>query len=64
MKSWRTTTFGIICWLICGWLLWQGNDANQFNIHRISDSLHYLVLPFLAFAVGWGFWHARDHKSQ
>lgn len=48
--------------MLSAWLLWQGVDANEYSIHRISDSLHYLVLPFLAFAVGWGLMFCASHS--
>ena len=37
--------------------------THWFSLHRLSDSFHYMVMPFLAFAVGLGLFHARDHKS-
>jgi hypothetical protein len=57
MKSWRTTFFGVGCFVACALLV------NE-NIRREAWSLHYWAEPFLAFACGWGLWHARDHKAK
>lgn len=57
MKSWKTTSLGIACWIICLWLIAE-------NIRREAWPIHYWATPFLAFAVGWGLIHARDHTSK
>ncbi|MDB6109993.1 MAG: hypothetical protein JWR69_1743 [Pedosphaera sp.] len=57
MKSWKTTTLGIICWIICVWLCVE-------NYRREAWPFHYWAVPILAFATGWGLLHARDHAHK
>ena len=63
-KSWRTTACAIGCWVLCVWLIKQGNDMHDFSFHDMDKTIHQSVLPFLAFVTGLTAWHARDHKAK
>jgi hypothetical protein len=64
MKSWRTTTVGLLCWVCCLWHIHQGCAMHDFSFSDLDKTIHQSVLPFLAFAVGLGLIHARDHKHK
>lgn len=61
MKSWRTTTLGVICILI-------GLANVRWNLKYIpfnsAQLLPYWTTPLVCFAAGWGLLHARDHNYK
>ena len=63
-KSWRTTALGILSFILCGWLVYQGYEMHDWDLHDPAKLVYNLPLPFLAFAVGWIGVHARDHKAK
>jgi uncharacterized membrane protein YphA (DoxX/SURF4 family) len=63
-KSWRTTTLGVLCFVLCAWLIYQGWEMHDWDLGDMSKFIYSLPMPFLAFATGVGLIHARDHKAK
>lgn len=63
-RSWRTTSLGILCWIICARLLYMGNEMHDYSFSDLRKTTHQIVVPFLAFVVGWVAIHARDHRAK
>jgi hypothetical protein len=55
--SWRTTTFGFICFGMAAHEIW-------YNIKREAWPIHYWAVPVALLACGLIGWHARDHKLK
>lgn len=63
-KHWRTTGFGIVCFILatCGAV--ENIQNGAFNIHRLWESMHFWYGPLALYACSFIGFHAADHKNM